>query len=186
MMMISHWRKLFNCGLLVVLTGCQAPDPRAGFYSSPLQPGDTVDIPAGIPVPAGQARVYLQHGRLLSYGGTDQYTPFCYFRLDAPLPVEQAVGPGTFEVQSVWLEETTVSLEKPTRLVFAGVGFADGWLTLAYQFHILLAGAAAPGFKLVCSGAFDSPALAKPIRLPEVREALGAYVEVTVRASPAN
>lgn len=177
---------MFNCGLLAVLAGCQAPDPRAGFYSSPLQPGDVVDIPAGIPVPADQARVYLQHGQLVSYGGTDQYAPFCYFRLRAPLPVEQLVGPGVFEVQSVWLEETAVSLEKSTRLVFAGVAFADGWLTLAYQFHILLAGDVAPGFKLVCSGAFDSPALAKPIRLPEVREALGGYAGVTVRAPPAD
>jgi hypothetical protein len=163
--------------------GCQTTDPRGGFYSSPLQPGDQVEVLKDIPVPAGLARVYLQQGKLTTYGGSNQYVPFCYFRLRDPLPAEQHVRPGVFLVDSVWLDETSVMLARPTRVVSAVLGFGGGygWSTMAYQFHIALKSDEQPGIKLVCSGAFDSPAAAVPIRLPEVREALGEYASVRVR-----
>jgi hypothetical protein len=166
--------------VIAALIGCQTTDPRRGFYSSPLQPGDEVEVLKDIPIAAGQARTYLQQGKLTSYGGTNQYVPFCYFRLREPLPVEQRVGRGVFQVRSVWLDETSVSLERPVVLASVLLGFGDGWSTMAYQFHITLASDQQPGVKLVCSGAFDSPVTAVPIRLHEVREALGEFAAVRV------
>ncbi len=180
-MMAWSWQRLVGYGVFAVLIGCQAADPRGGFYSSPLQPGDEIEVLKDIPIPIGLARVYLQHGGLTSYGGTNQYAPFCYFRLRDPLPVEQKVKPRVFIVQSVWLDETSVGLERPTRVASAILGFGEGWSTMAYQFHMTLVSEEQPGIKLVCSGAFDSPAAAVPIRLPEVREALGDYVVVRVQ-----
>lgn len=178
------WQRLCGYSVFAVLIGCQSADPRGGFYSSPLQPGDQVEVLKDIPVPAGLARVYLQRGGLTSYGGSNQYVPFCYFRLRDPLPVEQHVKPGVFVVQSAWLDETSVGLERPVRVASALLGFGEGWSTMAYQFHMALASDQQPGVILVCSGAFDNPAVATPIRLPEVREALGDYATVTVQATP--
>jgi hypothetical protein len=183
-MTARSWQRLCGYCVFAVLIGCQTADPRSGFYSSPLQPGDEVEVLKEIPVPAGQARVYLQHGGLTSYGGTNQYAPFCYFRLREPLPAAQQVNPGVFIVQSVWLDETSVGLERPTRVASAMLGFGEGWSTMAYQFHMTLVSDAQPGVKLVCSGSFDSPAVAVPIRLPEVREALGEYAVVRVPENP--
>ena len=182
-MKARSWQQLFDYGVFVVLIGCQIAHPRGGFYSSPLQPGDQVEVLKDIPVPAGEARVYLQQGKLTSYGGTNQYARFCYFRLRDPLPAEQHVKPGMFTVDSVWLDETTVGLERPIRVASALLVFAEGWSTMAYQFHMPLASDDQSGVKLVCSGAFDNPAVAAPIRLPEVREALGDYAIVRVPAT---
>ena len=179
-----QWQRLWGYGVFAVLIGCQSADHRGGFYSSPLQPGDQVEVLKDIPVPAGLARVYLQHGGLTSYGGSNQFVPFCYFRLRDPLPVEQHVKPGVFVVHSVWLDETSVGVQRPVRVASALLGFGEGWSTMAFQFHMPLTSDEQPGVILVCSGAYDNPAFAVPIRLPEVREALGDYAAVRVQAPP--
>jgi hypothetical protein len=56
---------------------------------------------------------------------------------------------------------------------------------MAYQFHLKLKSADQPNITLVCSGAFDMALTAAPIRLPELREALGDYAEVRVKEGPA-
>ena len=53
---------------------------------------------------------------------------------------------------------------------------------IAYQFHMALKAAGQQDVTLVCSGAFDMPLTAAPIRLPELRQALGDYAEVRVKA----
>jgi hypothetical protein len=56
---------------------------------------------------------------------------------------------------------------------------------MAYQFHLKLKSADQPNITLVCSGAFDMALTAAPIRLPELREALGDYADVRVKTEPA-
>lgn len=167
---------------VVLLVGCQATGSRTGYYSSPLQPGDEVIMLKALTIPSGQARIYLQGGKTVSYGGSNQYEPFCYFLVRDPLPAEQQIKPGTFVVHSVWLDETTVSVEYPVRLAVAfSIGGGGSRSPIAYQFHIALKAADQQDVTLVCSGAFDMPITAAPIRLPEVRQALGDYAEVRVK-----
>ena len=121
----------------------------------------------------------------MSYGATNQYEPFCYFLLRDPLPVTQQIKPGVFEVDSVWLDETTVGVDQPVKVAAAvGVGFGDR-TPIAYQFHIRLKTPDQANVTLVCSGAFEMPLMAAPIRLPELQEALGDYATVRVTAAPA-
>ncbi len=170
-------------GGVLLLAGCQGAGSRTGYYSSPLQPGDEVVILKTLTIPAGMARIYLQGGKTGSYGGSNQYEPFCYFLVKDPLPAEQQINPGTFVVHSVWLDETTVSVEYPVRLAATfSIGTGGGRSPIAYQFHIALKSADQQDVTLVCSGAFDMPISAAPIRLPEVRQALGDYAEVRVKA----
>ncbi|MGW8311385.1 MAG: hypothetical protein ACWGNB_10025 [Thiogranum sp.] len=179
-MVAKYWQLCCVCCLGLALSACQSVNARGGYYSSPLLPGDEVEILKTVTIEPELARVYIQHGRLGTYSGIDQYAPFCYFLLRDPLPVEQRIEPGRLTVASVWLDETEVSREQPVRV--AGMWPAGGGRgPIAFQFHIHLTSPRATGFTLVCSGAFDAPALAEPIRLPELREALGDYAQVTVK-----
>jgi hypothetical protein len=168
---------------MVLLSACTGTPSRTGFYSSPLLPGDEVEILREIVVPAERARVYLQHGKVTGYGGSDQYAPFCYFLLRDPMPAEQVIGPGVLTVEKAWLNQTTVALDSPIRLVSALSLGGGNQSVMAWQFHITLKAADEGRVILVCSGAFDGPGRAEPIRLPEVREALGSYAEVRVTAT---
>ena len=175
---------LITAGVFL-LSGCQSAGSRTGFYSSPLQPGDEVIMLKTLTIPSGMARVYVQGGKTKSYGGSNQYEPFCYFLVRDPLPAEQQIKPGTFVVQSVWLDDTTVSVEYPVRVAaLFSIGGGAGRSPIAYQFHIKLKAADQQDVTLVCSGAFEDPISATPIRLPEVRQALGDYAEVRVKTAP--
>jgi hypothetical protein len=168
-----------------LLPACQQTGSRQGFYASPLQPGDEVEVLQTITIPTGMARIYLQHGKTMSYGSTDQYAPFCYFLLRDPLPAEQQIKPGILVVDSVWLDETSVSLKRPVKVAAVGLAFGGGGdrTPIAYQFHIRLKSPQRAPVTLVCSGAFDMGITAQPIRLPEVREVLGDFAEVRVKAA---
>jgi len=167
--------------ICLLLAACQQPGSRKGFYTSPLLPGDEVEVLQTITIPSGMARIYLQHGKTMSYGSTDQYAPFCYFLLRDPLPAEQQIKPGVLVVDSVWLDETTVGFEWPVKVAAVGLAFGGGRMPIAYQFYIRLKSQQQEPLTLVCSGAFDTPITAQPIRLPEVREVLGDFTEVRVK-----
>ncbi len=169
---------------LVLLAACQPMPPRDGFYSSPVGPGDEIEVLRELVIPAGLARVYLQHGKTSGYAATDQYAPFCYVLLRDPLPVAQTLGPGRWAVERVWLNQTDVSLGLPRRVAARmALGGGDASM-MAWQFHITLASQHHRRVTLVCSGAFDVPSLATPIRLPEMREAFGDYATVRVGERP--
>jgi len=173
---------LVSLGVCLLLVACQPAGSRKGFYTSPLLVGDEVEVLQVITIPKGLARIYLQHGKTMSYGSTDQYAPFCYFLLRDPLPAEQQIKPGVLVVDSVWLDETSVNSEWPVKVAAAGLALGSSRSAMAYQFYISLRSQQQAPVTLVCSGAFESAAEAQPIRLPQVREALGDYAEVRVKA----
>ena len=172
---------LFGC----LAAGCQTFAPTSGYYGNPLQAGAELTVTQEIQIPAGYARVYLQYGNTMSYASVDQYAPFCYFLMDEPLPVSQKIRPGIFRVARVSLIETEVRRSLPVRLAYRGF-FADdgGRGPIAFESYMILTSVDQGDVRaLVCSGAFDSPLEARPIRLPELQQALGE--SVTVRANPA-
>ncbi|MFQ5643784.1 MAG: hypothetical protein ACE5FQ_08805 [Thiogranum sp.] len=172
-------------GLCVLLAACQQAGSRSGFYDSPLQAGDEVEVLQTITIPAGLARIYLQHGKTMSYGSTDQYAPFCYFLMQDPLPAGQQIRPGVLVIDSVWLDETSVSFSRPVKVAAAGLAFGGERTPIAYQFHFTLGSQQQGTLTLVCSGAFDMAVSAQPIRLAEVREVLGNFAAVRVKAATA-
>lgn len=165
--------------------GCQSLAPSGGYYDSPLQPGAEITVTQELLVPAGYARVYLQQGNTMSYGSTNQYEPFCYFLMDQPMPAPQKIRPGVFRVTRVSLIESEVRRSLPVRLAAFGLFADDGGRSLiAFQSYMTLTAAHQDDVRaLVCSGAFDSPPEARPIRLPELQQALGE--SISVRAIPA-
>lgn len=168
------------CHLLVA---CQAYDPRGGYYAHALTPGAELQIMSSIDVPAGLARVYLQHGQAMGYAVLDQYAPFCYFLMREPLPVQQTILPGLLRVQSVSMKETEVRRASPYKLAALRlVADSDGRGVIALQSHMRVAAFGQPDvYALVCSGAFAAPMEAKLVRLHELREVFGALVEIRER-----
>jgi len=179
---VRNTRVLAVLWLVVIAgAGCQSTGSGGGFWSSPVKVGDEIEIKQDITIPSGLARVYLQHGKITGYGGANQYEPFCYFVMHEPLPVGQTIRPGVLQIEHVWLNETDVRLNTPVRLAALASVIGGNRMPIAHQFHIRLKSAEQPDVRLlVCSGAFDMPIAAKPIRLPEMREALGTYAEVRV------
>ncbi len=180
-MMSKNCLVLASFCICLLLAACQQPGSRKGFYTSPLLPGDEVEVLQIITIPSGMARIYLQHGKTMSYGSTDQYAPFCYFLLRDPLADEQQIKPGVLVVDSVWLDETSVGFEWPVKMAAVGLAVGGDRMPIAYQFYIRLKSQQQAPLTLVCSGAFDDATTAQPIRLPEVREVLGDFAEVRVK-----
>lgn len=169
----------------LLAAGCQALAPSGGYYDSPLQTGAEITVTRELLVPADYARVYLQNGNTESYASMNQYEPFCYFLMDQPMPVVQKIHPGVFRVKKVSLIETQVRRSLPVRLVAFGLFADDGGRSLiAFQSYMTLTAQHQDNVRaLVCSGAFDTPPEARPIRLPELQRALGESIRV--RATPA-
>jgi hypothetical protein len=176
------------CWLLAsLLVACQSLEPGQGYYSNPLGAGAEIVLQRELLVPAGLARVYLQHGETVSYQELDQYAPFCYFLMSKPLPDAQTIHPGVLSVRAVRQEDTEVRREPPVRLA-SMAGFTGGWgnrSVIAMQTHMNLSAPDQPALdKLVCSGAFQMPMDAKPIRLHEMREVFGGIAEIREQAAP--
>jgi hypothetical protein len=175
-------------GLLVLLglTACQSTGTgKAGYFSNPVSAGTELEVVKVLPVPAGLARVYLQGGEVLRYVDIDQYQPFCYFLMREPSPLAREIRPAVFRVLSIEFLEQDVRLATPLRLAHVGIAAtSDDPGVIAYETHMLLdvSGQSGPE-RLVCSGAFAAPSEAAPIRLAEMRQALGSWVIVRVQGS---
>ena len=169
------------------LTACQSVGiNEKGFFSEPVSVGTELELPRSLRVPAGLARVYLQDGELRGYGKINQYRPFCYFLMREPSPVARDIQPATLVIRSVELLEQDVRLTVPLRVASLNVlGSGDGPGVIAFEthMHLVVAGTAEPEW-LVCSGAFAPPSEAAPIRLAEMRLALGTRVIVRVPGLP--
>jgi len=175
-------------GLLVSLglVACQSVGTgTTGYFSNPVSVGTELELVETLHVPAGRARVYLQGGEVQRYADIDQYQPFCYFLMNAPSPLARDIQPAVFRTLSVDLREQDVRLATPLRVVHGGViGSSDGPGVIAFETHMRLnlQGQSDPE-RLVCSGAFASPGEAAPIRLAEMRLALGSWVIVRAQES---
>ncbi len=175
-------------GLLVSLglTACQSVGTGAtGYFDNPVNLGTELELVKPLHVPASLARVYLQSGEIRRYAGVDQYQPFCYFLMHAPSPLGREIQPAVFSVMSIELREQDARLAIPLRVADRGIlisGYGPG--VIAYETHMRLNGSnqSDPEW-LVCSGAFAAPSEATPIRLKEMRLALGSWVIVRVQAS---
>jgi len=173
--------------LALELAACQSTGMNTkGYFDNPVSVGTELELVGSLTIPAGLARVYLQGGEVRGYSNVDQYQPFCYFLMREPSPVARDIPSATFTIRSVELLEQDVRLATPLRVAYLGAfGNSDGPGVIAFETHMWLdvANRSAPE-RLVCSGAFAPPSEAAPIRLAEMRQALGAWVIVRVPGSP--
>lgn len=164
----------------VLLAACQTLDSSTGYYAKPVTPGSQVEVLQVLQVPAGLARVYLQYGTVVRYTAVDQYAPFCYFLLQAPLPHEQPIHPAVFGIENVYMDETDVRLALPVQVAVASDA---GRGPIAYRLYMALASAQNADVRaLVCLAAFDAPYHARPVTLDDIRLSLGALARIRVKS----
>jgi hypothetical protein len=163
-----------------VLAGCQAVAWSGGERGNPFAAGAQIEVMRELVIPAGLARVYLQHGQALGYEAVDQYAPFCYFLMRRPEAAAQTIAPGTLRVESVSLNETEVRRALPLHLAAALVlAGGDGRGVIALQSYMRLESPDQPQvYALVCSGAFATSFEARPISADQLRETLGLVAQV--------
>ena len=115
----------------------------------------------------------------------DQYAPFCYFLMRVRLPVQQTILPGLLRVESVSMKETEAWRAPPNELAALRlVADSDGRGVIALQSHMRVVPVGQRDvYALACSGDFAAPMEAELVHLHELREVLGALVEI--RARPA-
>lgn len=159
-----------------MLVGCRALGAGPGGYSPPVQAGARVVVHQRLRVPPGYARVYLQYGNPVSYAAMDQYAPQCNFVMREPLPFEQFVNPGEYDVVAVRQRDVEIVQSMPLRSASLArrLAWDAGHGPVATLVQMRLRGVVQPDLVyLACSSPFDVPALVLPPTLADINRALG-------------
>ena len=164
---------LAGCGSLTTIE----PDPQSRFYTPPV--GTLVILNEELTVPGGWARVFLQHGKTVSYGDVNRYAPSCDFALRTVDEVPQSIKPGSFKVVDVQPRTEEIVEYRPVQyagrwLLAAGNTGSGGQYMIMQTLRMTLESAEQPGmYMLTCRGALDDPPNALRVSISEMREALG-------------
>lgn len=164
----------------VVLAGCavsMVPEGEAG-YRLPL--GATVVLQQDLSVPAGHARVFLQHGVVMAKHRLEPYQPHCNFEQRPVSDGTAYISADRFAVIAVSAGEDFVVQRRP--YIYAALRMADDdnspGLVNRY-FHYRLAAERQPQvMRLTCHGGFDLPGLAQLPSLADIRHALGEVATI--------
>ena len=108
---------------VVLVAGCQTPQPRdpdSPYFAPPA--GSRLTLEKPVEVPAGDAAVHIQAGRVMHYNDLDRYEPHCKFELRTVAAEARTVRPDTFVVERVERFSRSVrrTPEEPVRVAAAG------------------------------------------------------------------
>jgi len=170
---------------MVLLLGCQTHkvgDPSSPYY--PPHEGSIVILHKDLEFPPETARIFLQRGKTHAYPGFDHYYPWCYFQLNTIKNTTQTLSADTFEVYRVVSRTEQVVENGPVHLaglriqfetdfVMASSGGGGPTTVTAVVQMWLRSERQAEIRKLVCGGAEENPAIARPPSINEIRAALG-------------
>jgi len=186
-------RRLALAGLvggLGLLSACNAvlvTDPNALNYVPTA--GSKVTVKQRIEVPAGQTRIFLQRGELITKASQlDHYWPNCNFEINTLAETSRYIEPGVYTVTRTTRQEKEVVLFQTKRIRLAAVGFGgvmafggDGAQMLFEEVKMTLQSDKPSDIRdLACRGVFTDPVLVEPPTLAEIRQALGSYASISV------
>ena len=146
-----------------LLAGCQTPamrDPDSPFFVIPA--GAVLELRQALDIPAGQAHVKFQHGRIT--GSFDDYTVGC--RLNVKDLGPGVLQPGRFPVTSAAVDETWEMY--PTLKAFHRI--------------LYLKSEQPPEVQSLRCRYLTGPREGRDISVPQVREALGDYFSLDIPA----
>jgi hypothetical protein len=104
-MMPSFRTRPFTIAVLaasLLVAGCASSGASGPRTDTPIAPGSVLVIEEGMMLPADDARVYFQAGRVARYHDRDRFVPWCSLglRRAGDEPLQQAVRPGRFRVEA--------------------------------------------------------------------------------------
>ena len=163
--------------------------------------GSTVRLTEAIEVPANRAYVYIANGKVMpykNYNTVDVRKPYCRFGFAKPDPSARQIQPDTFRITKIveW-EDYHGKLGNPqwARLDLADVnirgGFQFGVLDfndggpsiIMYATIMTLHSDRQPGVTELVCGHWDEQGIVEPLKLSEMKTALGSLIEVDVVGS---
>jgi len=83
-------------------TGCASSGSSGPRTETPVAPGSVLVIEEGMILPADEARVYFQAGRVTRYHDRNRFAPWCSLglRREGDEALQQAIKPGRFRVEA--------------------------------------------------------------------------------------
>lgn len=87
---------------LLVGAGCASPGSSGPRIDTPVASGSVLVIDEGMMLPADEARIHFQAGRVTRYHDRDRFAPWCSLglRRGEGESLQQAIRPGRFHVQA--------------------------------------------------------------------------------------
>lgn len=137
-------------------------------------------------VPAGKWSVYFQRGVATSFGGVDEYQPYCELQVTGPAAYEQFIEPGEFEVLNV-RNDVDAFLNAPVKVASSALrvgGLLDREFVL-YETVMHLRSDHQPRVSQLRCARLDELRVGVFLSLAEIREALGNIMTLGLQASSA-
>jgi hypothetical protein len=164
--------------LAVVSCAGQVADESSPYSRMPV--GSTVVLQQDLAVPAGHARVFLQHGKVVEKRRLDVYYPHCNFEQHAVSDGTAVIKADRFRVTAVGMGEDYVV--QRDALIHAGWSMAGefGGVSMINRYvgHTLNSPSQPQVTRLTCHGGFAFPGEAVTPSLTDIRTALGVVATV--------
>ena len=148
-----------------------------GSSASRISVGSRIILHQAITVPAGDARVFMQEGKVTGKVALNQYLPHCNFEVRELSDGNARIEPDSFLIIALQVgSDRVVSNGMPTRLAvdLDMYQFHSPSPVSRYVKHRLQSTNQPEVMNLKCHGGFDEPALAEYPGIRAIREALGA------------
>ncbi|MFA5628370.1 MAG: hypothetical protein WCX90_09955 [Thiohalomonadaceae bacterium] len=162
-------------GLLFGCASISTGDASLPYF---LPIGAGVVLQQDLIVPAGNSRVFLQHGQTVAKTSLDIYQPHCNFEQRRVSEGHAVIAADHFTVTAVREGEDMIVQRRA--YVYASLSLASddhGVSQVNRYFHFILSTKQQPEvMRLTCHGGFNLPGLAQLPTLAEIHKALGLMV----------
>lgn len=148
---------------------------------SEIVSGNILVIKKSLVIPAGEARVTIQYGKVASIAGIELYHPRCWFISRVIKNEAQIINVGEFRIAKV--RETYNSVQRTTGFPFAGLSLASSSSPTADEYFTemdIVSNTQSNISRLICSH-WEDPYDAKHLTLKQINVALGELAEIVTR-----
>ena len=143
--------------------------------------GGTLTLHQALPVKAGEARVFLQHGEVTGKAGF--YAPQCNFEIDSVDHGDISIKPDVFKILRVQhVMEEVVQAHPPLKVASLTLaGLDDGGISQQFEgYHFWLASPKQPQVRrMSCYGVHAEPGDLQAPTLQEIRATLGDIATIS-------
>ncbi|MGD8908188.1 MAG: hypothetical protein PVI92_02500 [Chromatiales bacterium] len=150
-------------------------------YAYNLPPlGSTLVLKQPITIPAGEVRVFLQHGEVFSKSDFDRYEPSCSLELRTLADQPREIHPDSFIVSTVQRLMQQVVRSDRRQSAMLKVDYENGGKPMVvHGYHLWLGSEEQPDvMRMTCRGYFDDISRSEPPSLNDVTKSLGEFAEL--------
>ena len=162
----------------LILTACTqtvVPKFDSPYYKIPL--GSILVLHQSLTIPANQARVIIQNGRLVGRRDRDQYYPYCEFEILTLSESDQVIFPDRFKIHKLSKQMDTSRLQ----VMYASLIMADNDNRLiAYNTVMYLSSQKQPDvYRLSCMYWTDDP-MDDHLSVNQMNKTLGNILSIEI------